>query len=583
MELPSAVRSALASSTVFRLSFLFGAVIVLPRLGAVGLWDPWETHYAEVGRQMLARADLVHPYWQSAWFFSKPPVVAWLSAFGLFVSGAQPWGRPGEGPLPDGVEWFVRLPFALLVLFAGAMLAETVARSSTRRAGLLVALVWWTMPLVDFLARQVMTDGPFVSCFILALCFASHAERSKRPRDWAASFTFVGLGVLSKGLIGLLPALVLFGGWLVLDGRDVKARLAEVPKWTSLFAVAPPAAWLLAMARFEGRDEEGKTFIERFFVYDHLDRFTSGVHTTTPGGTFAYFLDQGAFAIFPWVLFVPLALVVLSTRGLAGGRWRLAVTWASALAVTFTLFTMSATRFHHYVMPMLPPLAVLIGLALDACWDDVRPPAPALAAGLVLFAVTVKDLAQRPRHWLDLFTYNHDRPYPTELVSRPLLEGAPGWLTLGATLAGASLALVVIGGRAALGASGERLLRGTAMMGVGLALFLSWVHWPQLGRHWTQRDLLARYHSERRPAEPLCAFLMNWKGETFYSRNEVTQVGARDPRGEVAHLVSSHPRAWFLVEQHRVEVLRSVLPAGARLRVIDSQQTNKFVLALVER
>lgn len=583
MELPSVVRSALTKWSVFRIALLLGAVLVLPRLGAVGLWDPWETHYAEVGRQMLARGDLVHPYWQNAWFFSKPPLVAWLSALGLFVSGAQPWGSQGSGALPSGVEWFVRLPFALLFLFAGATLAETVARRATRRAGLLVALVWWTMPLVDFLARQVMTDGPFVSCVVLSLCFASNAEVSKRARDWALAFGFIGLAVLAKGLIGFLPAVIVLISWAVLEGHGVFARIREVPAWTSLLSVAIPAPWFIAMARFGGVDDEGRTFVDRFFRYDHLDRFTTGVHTTTPGGSFTYFIEQGAFAIFPWVLVVPLALHVFFTHERTGARWRLALTWAVALGLTFTLFTVSATRFHHYVMPMLPPLAVLMGLAMDALWDDVRAAIPAVVAGLVLFVVTAKDLVLRPRHWLDLFTYNHDRPYPNELVTQPLIAGAPSWLTLGGALTLASALVVLALMLAVSKSSGERAVRAVSLFATGVAVFLSWVHWPQLGRHWTQRELVERYYAERAPTEPLVAFFMNWKGETFYSRNEVTQVGARDPRGDVNLIVSSHLRSWFLVEQHRVEMLRSVLPPGARLVTVDAEQTNKFVLARVER
>ena len=46
---------------------------------------------------MLARADL-HPYWEHHYFFSKPPLVLWLAALGLFL--ASPAGeRCVVGPL----------------------------------------------------------------------------------------------------------------------------------------------------------------------------------------------------------------------------------------------------------------------------------------------------------------------------------------------------------------------------------------------------------------------------------------------------------------------------------------------------
>src|SRR5262244_1396140 len=59
------------------MSLLVGAVVFVPYVGAVGLWDPWESHYGEVAREMIARNDYVHPYWAGqtpdgqGWFFSK--------------------------------------------------------------------------------------------------------------------------------------------------------------------------------------------------------------------------------------------------------------------------------------------------------------------------------------------------------------------------------------------------------------------------------------------------------------------------------------------------------------------------------
>jgi len=49
------------------------------------------------------------------------------------------------------------------------------------------------------------------------------------------------------------------------------------------------------MFGFGGRDDEGKTFFERFIVHDHFKRPAQGVHTTTPGGTFTYFVEQIGF------------------------------------------------------------------------------------------------------------------------------------------------------------------------------------------------------------------------------------------------------------------------------------------------
>ena len=42
------------------LGVLAGALaLFVPLCGAYGLWDPWETHYAEAARQILERGDYV--------------------------------------------------------------------------------------------------------------------------------------------------------------------------------------------------------------------------------------------------------------------------------------------------------------------------------------------------------------------------------------------------------------------------------------------------------------------------------------------------------------------------------------------
>src|SRR5450631_1868972 len=110
---------------------LIAALVFVPYVGAVGLWDPWETHYGEVGRQMIVRADYVYPVQDSGdvslsgWFFSKPPLTMWIDALGMLAAGIQ----RGDGKLPLYTEWAMRLPFALMSAAALGLLAWALSRT----------------------------------------------------------------------------------------------------------------------------------------------------------------------------------------------------------------------------------------------------------------------------------------------------------------------------------------------------------------------------------------------------------------------------------------------------------------------
>ena len=46
------------------------AALYFPFMGSYSLWDPWETHYGEVAREMLSRDDWISLWWaQDGWFW----------------------------------------------------------------------------------------------------------------------------------------------------------------------------------------------------------------------------------------------------------------------------------------------------------------------------------------------------------------------------------------------------------------------------------------------------------------------------------------------------------------------------------
>lgn len=658
---------------------LFGALLFIPYLGAVGLWDPWETHYGEVARSMIQRNDYVYPYWEHAWFFSKTPMTMWLQALGMNVVGAM----SAPGAMGRYTEWGMRMPFALMSIGALVLLAVALSRTVGRRAGWGAAFALATMPLYFLLTRQAVTDTPFVTSLTMAMACAIVGQFDAKTRHragwWYAFWVLCGVSALSKGIMGLgLPAVFLgtwfllvempwdaaslraHGRWLVSAPfrREVREGRAAMPAlWAQFFRMrlltglgvflAVVGPWFLTLHLFEGVDEDSKRFWYRFWIHDHFNRLAAGVHTTTPGGAFTYFIEQGGYGIFPWVAAVPGAFAVLGRLRVRGGDVRskvgmLALIWSAGF---FLLISLSATKFHHYLFPALPGLAILIGLFIDTLWKEgIDRHAVSLVLGFILFVLVGKDLAANPKHLPDLFVYKYDRAYPTELITQPVfwLGGSP--LAVGHLLVGAfglvglwllfdgmqsarrrsnaafgTVALLLAGGLGlwmagreggggglleavtvriglgiAFGLAGGILVLGalwrsrTTVYGAfwalaaGFALWVGWGHWVDLSHHWTQRDLFWRYYDQRQEGEPIAAYLMNWRGETFYSRNTVKQIPSNKTTQRLRAYVDSPGREWALVEHNRLDMLRKAAGEDKRIEVVDRDLNNKFVLVTID-
>jgi len=560
-----------------------------------------------------------------------------------------------------------------------------------------------------------------------------------RTAWWMGFYVACGLSMLAKGLLGVgLPAVILLAyalacvfpwdqagraahwRWLtsasyrreVREGRSpmpvLFAEMARMRLLTGIgvfLAIAGP--WFVVMSVFPAVDNEGKTFFVRFFIHDHLNRLFEGVHTTTPGGTFIYFIEQGGYAIFPWVALLPGALALVSPLRLRqlDVRGRVAFIALVWTVFSFLLMDASATKFHHYVLPVLPGVAILIALFIDKLWEDgPAPHAIPLLLGGMLFFLVGKDLATTPKDFTDLFVYNYERAYPHELDTRPVvfawsrrplmtgdlvaavLLAIGAWMTVGAggqdraermknrvpgllvaavgltalattsipglasplTLLGllvlgiaalafwgrtgatgphrrASLEVAVVVGvvgavliglpyvlprlnvlagnlrlpvnvktgmiwaftlggvAAALGAlrgSRTALVGSLGALAMGFALWFSWSHWVDLSHHWTQRDLFWRYYDRRNEGEPIVAYMMDWKGETFYSRNTVKQI--KDSPARMAAFANLPGRKWALVEHPRLGLLRQAIGPDHRIEQLDRDLNVKFVLVTID-
>jgi 4-amino-4-deoxy-L-arabinose transferase-like glycosyltransferase len=162
------------------------AVLLFPCMGSYALWDPWETHYGEVSREILAKDDWISLWWaQDGWFWSKPVLDMWMQAVTMATLGVH--YQPDKMLIGDDTmphyhpEWAVRAPVVLLTIVALYLLYKGVAKTFGRRAALLGGLVLATMPDWFFIAHQTMTDMPFVGA--MTACMGLVLIGLRTPED----------------------------------------------------------------------------------------------------------------------------------------------------------------------------------------------------------------------------------------------------------------------------------------------------------------------------------------------------------------------------------------------------------------
>lgn len=208
--------------------------LYLPAAGAHSLTDPWETHYGEVSREILARNDWISTWWaQDGWFFSKPVLNFWIQALSMSALGVhyQPGAMldPAGGAIPRP-EWAVRLPVVLFATIALYLLYKGVARVFGRRAGLLGALVLMTMPQWSFLSHQTMADMPFVAAMAASmglLLSGVHTDTNVQVRVYETRW---GVGKIRWSAFHLVFGLVLVSALpqvLYLLSRNVELQLGD--------------------------------------------------------------------------------------------------------------------------------------------------------------------------------------------------------------------------------------------------------------------------------------------------------------------------------------------------------------------
>ncbi len=424
--------------------------LYLGRLGGFVLQDPDEGRYAEIPREMIESGDWVTPRLNYVKYFEKPPLLYWLVGSSFVLLG-QSEGAARLVPALAGIA-------TLLVTYAlgCAMLG--------RRAALIGGALLATSPLFFVLSQVLVIDMLLTACTTATLAALWAAHRAQRKGPWTVEVAAAAaLGVLAKGPVAL-----------VLPGAIAVAFLAlrrDLATLRALLRPAPIAAFAaIALPWFVLVSLRNPEFPEFFFVREHLQRFATD-RVGHPEGPL-YYVPVLLGGPLPWTLLA--AVLAASAAGraafgsLAGDARLLLGLWA---AVVFAFFSAASSKLAPYVLPALPPLALLAGGWIDRLIDDrAALRAPLRAAAWLLVALGGLCLVVGP---LGLLLAGVAAPrFDVEPAALRAIAGAAAWGGLALLPAGllclreldaqrrsaaVALALLVVGlGGALLGAVGGR-------------------------------------------------------------------------------------------------------------------------------
>lgn len=313
---------------------LLGAVMFLPNLGDVHLFDWDEINFAESAREMLVSHNFLQVQIDYIPFNEKPPFFIWMQAISMHFFGVN--------------EFAARLPNAFIGIATMLSLLAIGKRLKSKTFGLLWIVVYISSFLPNFYFKTAIIDPTFNLFIFAGIYFASKLTENtefapyklvKKSRRKAVSYAgfFIGLAILTKGPVGLLLFVLSYMVFFALN-RFKRINSFFEMVWFSIVCLFTVSIWY-------GLEwyVHGDAFIKGFFQR-HIDLLST--QDAGHGGPFFYHFIVLLFGCFPASVFIfggikkhSFSSVLLQNFQ----KWML-----SLLIVVLVVFSIVQTKIIHY-------------------------------------------------------------------------------------------------------------------------------------------------------------------------------------------------------------------------------------------
>ena len=315
----------------------FALLYVLP-LGVSYLWQPDETRYAEISREMVESGDWVVPRLLGVRYFEKPVAGYWVNNISQILFGHNNFSAR------FGVAFCTGVSAVLVFCLASLMWGR-------REDAFTASLIYLSLTLVAAIGTYSVLD-PILAMWMTAAMLCSYLAlnaqtRSGRAGAYALLGLACGMGFMTKGFIALvMPVIAVFPVAVFRKRLKELFLLGPVAILTAALISLP---WSLSIALRE------PDYWHYFFWVEHIQRFAS--ENAQHGAPFWYYIPFFAAGVIPWLGLVPGALL----QGWQQRKFRPELFFLlSWMVMPFLFFSSARGKLVTYILPCMAPLALLM-------------------------------------------------------------------------------------------------------------------------------------------------------------------------------------------------------------------------------
>lgn len=320
---------------------ILGALLFMPGLGKVHLFDWDEINFAESAREMIVSGDYLNVQINFQQFWEKPPLFTWIQVLSMKVFGIN--------------EFAARFPNAIMGILTLLVIFNIGRKVRDERFGLIWMLLYIGSFFPFFYFKSGIIDPWFNFFIFLGIWFFTRyvapKEKKKRMLNAALSAACIGLGILTKGPVALLIFFLTFLIYLAWNKFRLDFRWKDVIVYLLVLTFVGGFWFILQIANGHFN------IIQEFIEYQiRLFKTQDAGH----GGFLLYHFVILFVGVFPAsIIAIPTfrrkILAEESDSGFSDFfRWMMISFW-----VVLILFTIVTTKIIHYSSFCYFPLTFL--------------------------------------------------------------------------------------------------------------------------------------------------------------------------------------------------------------------------------